>query len=102
MDRLWLKMAEVPAGVHYVAAPATVINLFAVGPFNDISYHVIALSVDLMHKTSSASFGPNNWLMVTYQSLNAFGDWRNHPACAKCDQHHQWQGCRLDDRTGSV
>ena len=73
-------MAEVSAGMHRVAAPATVINLFAVGPFNDISYHVIAFSVDLMHKTSSASFGPNNWLMVTYQSLNAFGDWRNHPS----------------------
>jgi len=33
MDRLWLKVAEVrakvPAGVHYVAAPVLVINLFA-------------------------------------------------------------------------
>jgi len=70
----------VPAGVHYVAAPVLVINLFAASPFNDIFYHVIALSVDLMHKTSSASFGPNNWFMVTYQSLNALKDWRNHPS----------------------
>jgi len=84
MDRLWLKIVEVrakvPAGVHYVAAPVLVINLFAASPFNDIFYHVIAFSVDLMHKTSSASFGPNNWLMVTSQCLNAFRDWRNHPS----------------------
>ena len=53
-----------PAGVHYVAAPVLVINLFAASPFNDIFYHVMTRSVDLMHKTSSASFGPNNWLMV--------------------------------------
>jgi len=84
MDRFWLKMAgmraEVPAGVHYVAAPLLVINLFAAIPFNDILYHDIALSMDVMHKTSSASFGPNNWLMVTSQCLNAFRDWRNHPS----------------------
>ena len=84
MDRLWLKAAEVrakvPAGVHYFAAPPLVINLFAASPFHDSFYHVIALSMDLMHKTSSASFGLNNWLMVTYQSLNAFRDWRNHPS----------------------
>ena len=84
MDRLWVKVdgvpAEVPAGVPYVAAPVSVINLFAVSPFNDIFYHVIAFSVELMHKTSSASFGSSNWLMVTYQSLNSFRNWRNHPS----------------------